>query len=148
MDTDEYEILMRRIVVSLNRIDGIYYRFAKMSAVKDSTLVLLYALHDGKPHSQKQICDEWLIPKTTLNTIVKELTAEGILVLIREDGKKEKTLSLTEKGKKFACDALGRSIEAEKSALEKTLAVYSPEVVGALEMFADKFEEEFSRLLK
>ena len=125
-----------------------YYRFAKMSEVKDNTLELLYALHDGKPHSQKQICDEWLIPKTTLNTIVKELIADGMVVLIKGDRSKEKIITLTESGKKFAEVTLEKCIEAEKSALEKTLAVYSPEVVGALEMFADKFEEEISRHLK
>lgn len=148
MMPDDYHKQFYRLIVALNRIEGFYYRFAKSTGIKENTVSLLYALADGEPRSQKQICDEWLIPKTTLNTIIKELSASGMLVLINEEGKKEKIISLTEKGSVFVDLIMGKCREAEKAALEKTLEEFSPEFIDAFEMFAAKLEDEFAKLIK
>ncbi|MCQ4991523.1 MarR family transcriptional regulator, partial [[Clostridium] symbiosum] len=76
----DYREEIRRIMVSVNVIDGIYAMGAKKIGIKDNSLSLLYVLDDGKPHSQKEICEYWLIPKTTLNTIVKECVNAGYIV--------------------------------------------------------------------
>ena len=68
---------IRKIMISVNRIDGIYYRLAKRIGIKENTLSLFYALSDGQPHSQKEICDEWLVPRSTINTIVRECVEKG-----------------------------------------------------------------------
>ena len=60
---DDLREAIERLTVSLNKIDGLYYMGAKKLGVKDSALSILYVLNDGKSHSQKQISDEWLIPK-------------------------------------------------------------------------------------
>ena len=36
-------------------------------------MCLLYALDDGQMHSQNDICLQWEIPRSTLNTIIKQL---------------------------------------------------------------------------
>ena len=74
--------------------------------VKENTMILLYALDDGRPHTQKEICEEWLIPKTTLNTIVRECVKSGYLVL--QPGSREKEIRLTEQGKAYAASVLNR----------------------------------------
>ena len=74
---------IRSIMLSTNKIDGVYYLLSRRMGLKANTLALLYALDDGKVHSQKQICEEWLIPKTTLNTIVRECVAEGYIKIGR-----------------------------------------------------------------
>ena len=57
----------------MNRLDRLYYIAARKLGVKDNSLLLYYVLNDGKAHSQKEISEEWLVPRTTLNTVVKEL---------------------------------------------------------------------------
>ena len=74
-----------RLTDAINRIDGAYYFCAKHMGVKENTLALLFALDDGKPHSQTQIAREWLIPKTTVNTIIREWRREGLVVLSPEE---------------------------------------------------------------
>ena len=69
---DPYEAV-RRLIIAINKIDGSYYFYARKLGVKENTLALLYELDDGHPHSQKQISEDWQIPKTTINTIVKQL---------------------------------------------------------------------------
>ena len=56
----------------MNRLDRLYYIAARKLGVKDNSLLLYYVLNDGKAHSQKEISEEWLVPRTTLNTVVKE----------------------------------------------------------------------------
>ena len=111
--------MIRRLMLAINRVDGAYYYFSKKMGMKVNTLTLLYALDDGKPHSQKQISQDWLVPKTTLNTNVKEL-AEKLMEKL---------------------------YEAEETAMEKTLKQFSPEFVKAMEYFADGICDEFDRIL-
>ena len=72
---------VRQLMAAINRIDGIWYLLAKKSGVKVNTLSLLFALDDGLPHTQKQICEEWIIPRTTINTVVQECAQMGYLEL-------------------------------------------------------------------
>ena len=65
---ENYREQLRLLTQAMNQIDGLYYQAARKLGVKDNTLALLYALDDGKPHSQKQIGEEWLIPKTVSYT--------------------------------------------------------------------------------
>ncbi len=148
MTPEKYSTQMRRFMVALNRIDGLYYQFAKSTHIKDTAVVLLYALSDGQPHTQKQICDEWLIPKTTLNTVVLDMQAQGQLQLLSEEGKKAKFIVLTESGKALAENILGKSFAAEKAALEKTLETCSPEFIEGFEQFAANFEQELKPYLR
>ena len=82
---DSYRQKIRRLNLAVNRIDGIYYQLSKILGEKDNLICLLYALDDGKPHSQKQICEEWLISRTTLNTIVKECIEKGEPFVIKQE---------------------------------------------------------------
>ena len=48
---------------------------------RGNALSLLYALDDGEPHSQKQLCEQWLIPRTTMTVSYTHL-ASMLLVTI------------------------------------------------------------------
>ena len=80
-ESDRLEREISRLVTAINKIDGAYYFCARRMSLRENTLALLYALHDGQPHTQKQIVEDWLIPKTTINTAVRELKREGYLAL-------------------------------------------------------------------
>ena len=141
---------IRSIMLSTNKIDGVYYLLSRRMGLKANTLALLYALDDGKVHSQKQICEEWLIPKTTLNTIVRECIAEGYITLISEEHTRDKVIQLTDKGKVYADKILGKVYQAEQNAMTRTLKEYSSEFITGLEAFAthlcEEFEHEFAEM--
>ena len=75
---------------ALYHVDAFYDDFAKQSNVSSALLWVLYALNDGKSHTQIEISNDWKLPKTTVNTIVKELEQNGYVELIPIKGKKEK----------------------------------------------------------
>ena len=138
---------IRRIMLAVTRMDGAYYYFAKKLGIKVNILNLLYALDDGKPHSQKQVCQDWLIPKTTVNTNVKELIEEGYLMLYPGEGTREKIIGLTEKGKVYTEKILKVVYEAEETAMASVLEKYSPEFLDAVDYFADRLCSEYDKRL-
>lgn len=133
---------VRRLMAAINRIDGIWYLLAKKSGVKVNTLSLLFALDDGLPHTQKQICEEWIIPRTTINTVVQECAQMGYLELRQRARSKEKELILTPKGMQYAKKVLAMYYQTENEAMRRTLEQYSPEFIDAVKQYADFLKEE------
>ena len=78
---DSIKEYVARFYTCSNRINGLYYLVAKALGVSENKFNLLYELADGAEHTQKQICTALLIPKTTLNTVVRECVADGYMTL-------------------------------------------------------------------
>ena len=143
---EDHRELLRRISVASIRLDGAYDRLSKKVGVKANLLWLLYALDDGKPHSQSKICDEWLFPRTTINTIIRECRDNGLVILEATPGqKREKRIYLTEKGKEYARQTLRQVYEAEEEALRETLKTCSASFVADFEIFAANIKAAFDK---
>lgn len=138
---------IREFNLILNNIDGQYYIFAKRLGMKENELAILYALDDGGHHTQKEICEQWLIPKTTVNTIVREFVKEGYITLSCEHNSKEKIIALTDKGRNYAAPVLEKIYAAEERAMELTVEKYSDEFISAFECFSDQLSREFAKRL-
>lgn len=88
---------------SLYHIDAAYNKIAKRENVSPTLLWIMYAINDDGYHTQREICEDWDLPKSTVNTIIISLKDEGYLDLIPIKGKKrEMQISLTESGKEYA----------------------------------------------
>ena len=125
-----------RLFCAINKIDGAYYFCARKMKLKENTLALLYALDDGLPHSQKQVCEDWLIPKTTINTVTRELVEQGYATLVSTGHHREKNIILTEEGRRYAAKVMGEMKLAEREALSETLKHFSPEFIDAFDFFS------------
>lgn len=128
----------RRLMVTIDRLDEVYYDIRRRSGMKDSLFVLMYALADGAPRSQKQICEEWHIPRSTLNTVVLEQIETGNIAAAAT-GHKEKLLSLTSKGREYVQSRLGALFDAERAAASMADAGAT---ASALDLFVTCLEEQ------
>lgn len=137
---------LRRLMVAIKQIDGNYYKWVKHAKSKENELALLYALSDGKEYSQIEICREWNIPKTTINTIVKEFEAKEYIVFNKLPHSKEKKISLTEKGKIYANGCLLGLNLAQRQAYEETIEKFSDDFVEVIEYFASALNEKFEKI--
>lgn len=135
-------------MLAINKIDGVYYLLARHYGFNENTLAFLYALDDGKPHSQKEISDEWIIPRTTINSIVKNMISDGYITFTGKQHTKEKMILLTEKGRAYADRLLNGIYLAEEQAIGDTLQNFSPEFVAALEYFSDRLHVRFDEMSK
>lgn len=80
----------------------VYEEWAKSHGMSANSLLILEALYDGI-RTQKEISQKWCIPKQTINTILKDLEAQGYLELTAmAQDKRNKRIELTSKGKLFA----------------------------------------------
>ena len=141
MNTTE---LSRRLSVSLIRAANLEAEMSKLAPVSDSELRLMYALADGKPHSQMQIADGLGISRTTLNGIVKRWEKNGFLTLNKIVGKRrEKEICLTPAGIQKIKSTLALSQGIENGALALTVNKYSESFVEALEFYAQALSEEY-----
>ena len=127
---------------TLNRINGQYELLRRSLEIKESLFVLLYACADGERRSQKEICNEWHIPRSTLNTVVVEQVCAGNVVLIPR-GNKEKDVCLTEQGKRLAEQKLGSMLDAEEHIANNYM---DDMLLESIERFADGMESEFEGL--
>lgn len=131
-----------------NMMDGLYYDVAKKMGVNISKLTLFYALQMYGSVSQKQLCEEWLIPKTTVNTVVKKSLEDGDIEFKKVDGSKEKLIVLTEAGNINATNLLKDLYRAENRALQLTIDKYSDEFIEALAFYTKQLDEEFKAIDK
>ncbi len=130
-----------QLMRALNRIDDQYYRVRNNLKIKESLFVLLYACADGKSRSQKDICDEWYIPRTTLNTTVKEQEAAGHVELL-PCGNKQKLVKLTARGQAYAEKLLGPLFDAE----ERVGSTIDKYLIAGLESFDEQLKQEFNKM--
>ena len=134
----------RRLIRALCNIDEVYYLNEGKRKLSDGELCVMYALDDGKPHSQREISQEWLVPKTSVNTIVKRWEKEGYLTLTPIPGKRrEMHIMLTDTGREYAKDFLGFLYQAEEQALALTVEKYGKEFIGAVEFFGTRLKDAF-----
>ncbi len=134
----------RRLIFALYHIDETYYLNEKNKKLSDAELCVMYALDDGKPHSQREISQEWLVPKTSVNTIVKRWEKDGFLTMTPIAGKRrEMNIMLTDAGRAYAKDFMGFLYRAEDKALKKTIDRYSDTFIEAIEFFGASLQEAF-----
>lgn len=141
----DYRNEVYRLMLAANRCAGVYYEIAKKMEIKENTLLLLDILSDQKQHSQKQICDDWHIPKTTLNTIIKECVKAGYIVLLTQNQSKEKLISLTDSGQIFAEKVTHKMNVAVQCAMERVQDEFSTDFIIAFEKYVEYLEYEYKK---
>ena len=125
---------------AIYHVDSFYDEFAKQSNVSSALLWVLYALNDGQPHTQIEVSTEWELPKTTVNTVIKELQQNGYVELIPIKGKRrEMSIALTEAGKEYA-DSILSDLYKKEATVYGTLTPEEREVIATLEKIAESLK--------
>lgn len=126
---------------ALYHMDALYGEFAKQSNVAPTTLWVMYALNDGKPHTQIEISNDWDLPKTTVNTAIKELQQNGYVELVPVKGKRrEMSIVLTESGKKYS-DQILSDIYKKETKVYKALSSEEREIASTIEKMVRMLKE-------
>jgi DNA-binding MarR family transcriptional regulator len=134
----------RMLGEAVYRIDSAYDIFSKNAGIKPNMLWLLSALNDGKKHTQSQICWDWNYPRTTVNTLVKELEQQGYVVLNPVAGtRRELHIELTSEGKVYADSLLRAVYEAEDKLFKRYFQNRDTEFVNQLNVFSNAMKSFF-----
>ena len=145
---DNIRETIRQFMMAISKLEKTYEARSSKFGSQSSEFWLLYTLNDGQPYSQKQLCDVWGFPKTTINSVIKKCEISGYLTLLPIPGKRrEMEIRLTEKGKAYAKQLLDYFYQAENRAMEETLERYPAEFIDAIRYYNKCLEAEFDREL-
>ena len=127
------------------RVEQLYEHFAKNHRLGGvHILFTLCALHEyTEGCTQKQICEEWVMPKQTVNTILKGLETQGYLFYSPSlsDGR-SKIIHLTEPGKEYIQSIIGLLSQAEARTLDSMGAGKRRAMLDGMGLFCDIFSKE------
>lgn len=102
-------------------MNDMYEKWAKTKELSLNSLFILYALANTEGVcTQKRICDEWQMPKQTVNTILKHFEKEGkVMICTQSTDKRNKEIFFTAEGEKFADLILEELYCFEKKVMKK-----------------------------
>ncbi len=136
--------LIEAIVTYTMKIEQLYSEWAKKQGISYHTLLVLYALRDHSPCTQKEISEKWLLPKQTVHTIVQDLLKKEYVTLQQGKNQKEKLVTLTSRGFSYIQEMTNRTEQLENTAFQ-VLSLEEDEVIyHGLKKFAEAFESELN----
>lgn len=110
---------MELINTYISQSTALYGEWAKQRGMSYNMFMVLYALDMAGQCTQKQISESWMIPKQTVNTIIKSLERRGFLRFAAGQDQKEKLVCFTETGRAFAKEILEEMYQMEDRVLER-----------------------------
>lgn len=126
--------------------NDIYRRKAADYGLSESAFWILYSVREGIGKvTQSRICFEACLPKQTVNSALKKLEADGVILLIPEIGGRGKVIELTEKGTKLAEATVDNVLNAEKSAMSKLSDDEQRQLIGLTRRYFSLMNEFISR---
>ena len=138
----DYKKLIDDISAYNFKIEQLYSEWAKLNGMSYYTFMVLYVLGQNHPCTQKFISEELLLPKQTVNTVIKDLINKGFAELSVGRNQKEKLVLLTPEGISHAGNVMAETYRLEEKILrrmgEKECLIIS-ESAGK---FSEIFEEE------
>lgn len=128
---------------AISKVTSFYGMWAKKHGLNYNSLMVLYTMEDKECRTQKDICEKWMLPKTTVNTILAEFKKKGYIAFSSEnDDKREKVITLTAIGEAFSAPILKDLHDLEERVLVKMGPELSRQLISGNEAYADYFAWE------
>lgn len=99
----------------------VYEEWAKAHGMSVNSLLVLSAIHEGgKDCTQRKISQRWMIPKQTINMILKEFERKGLVELLpMQKDKRNKLIQFTSAGDEYAEGIISKLRKAELYVVEE-----------------------------
>lgn len=126
------------------KINGLYVRFENAKGINSSLHKVLHALYISDLHTQKDIMQNYEMPKQTINNVISSLQKQGFIkVEASQNDKREKFLTLTQRGREYAKDFITEYVAFEKKIYQRLGARKFTKLTA---IYAD-FEKVFHQML-
>ena len=98
---------------------AIYFEWSRRHNISYHEMLVLYTIRENGYCTQKQICDNYLLPKQTIHNIISNMRENGILIYDESlSVSREKVFVLSEKGIEYAAPFLESLDLVESGAME------------------------------
>lgn len=130
----------------MSKINGMSFRWAQEHKLNVYTVKVLYSLAENEPMTQKQVCIVSGMPKQTVNNVVKTLAKDELVVLLaQESDKRQKVISLTEKGKRYLQDTLTPIMTFEARIMQRMGSENYEQLLQSLRCYSEAMEQEMEQ---
>ena len=125
----------------------VYEEWAKAHGMSVNSLLLLSAIHEGgKDCTQRKISQRWMIPKQTINMILKEFARKGLVELFpMQKDKRNKLIRFTQAGDEYADAIISRLRKVELYAIEEMGMERMKQLNDNMALFAELFSRAGER---
>lgn len=124
--------------------NAMYEEWAKAHGHSVNSLLVLSALFENQVDcTQKKISQRWLIPKQTVNTVLRDLEEKAFVELRpMEMDKRNKSIHLTEAGKAYAAPIISELRTAELSVVAEIGLEQMRHLNASMALFVKLFREK------
>lgn len=139
---------MLRFNYTVGEIDALYHRAAVKLGLSDSAMAVLYTLQaEGGSCPITNICKLTGTGKQTVNSALRKLEREGIIVLEAAEGR-QKRVSLTPEGVILAKSTVKKVTEAENRVFGSWSKEERSEYLRLTQRFLSAFKKEVEQMEK
>lgn len=111
---------IKLVNIAISKTMDLYRMWAKKYGINYNALLILYTLDEYKTCTQKQICEWWALPKQTVHGILADFEKKNYITTTKNAAnKRERLVSFTETGEKYALSILEQLHKMEEDAMEK-----------------------------
>lgn len=141
--------LFQQLSISICEIENAYQTWAESEGISVCSLKIYYTLITSGTMTQKQFCEAFNIPKTSVNKVITELKNNGSIFLeTNPEDKRSKLITLTEEGKTCALSSLQPLFEIEETVKKKFGEKQLSELIELLDGFSEMLKNEMKPLKK
>lgn len=121
----------------------VYEDWAKAHGMSVNSLLVLSAIQEGgKDCTQRKISQRWMIPKQTINMVLKEFERKGLVELCpMQEDKRNKLIQFTPAGTEYADIVLSKLRKVELYAIEEMGIERIKGLNDNMELFVELFRK-------
>ena len=119
--TQDYISIINELNKAIIKVRGTYSLWSGLHNISYNEMLVLYTIREYGFCTQKQICDDYLLPRQTIHNVISKMRKENILCPEpRRHIGREKAFVLTEYGKEYAEKFISSLSEMETHAISLT----------------------------
>jgi DNA-binding MarR family transcriptional regulator len=123
-------------------LNKLYEEYAKSVNISYTSLIILILITRVETCTQKLICEQTFLPKQTVNSVITAFYREGYVELKElPTDRRNKTIHLTEEGKKFADKIVPKLREAEYKAMESLSPQQREDLLEGIDIYYKAFRK-------
>ena len=134
-----YRDVMYKVNCMSSDLNSLYHQAALKLGMSDTVMILLYMVYDRDGRCPlKDIVSEMGLSKQTVNSALRKLEKEEIVYLEQSSGR-SKIVCLTQKGREYAGQTVGRLFNAECTAFNG----WSAEQISTYLELTERYNRDF-----
>ena len=140
------EKLVQAMNIALSRTNGQYQKWYQEHGLNSYLIQTLYALYMEPSMSQKEISENYQMPKQTVNNTVKSLERRGYVELVPDEhDRRGRRISFTAEGREYAILVLDPVLKLDQAVVERMGVENYGSLIQLLNAYSDALTYEIRK---